>query len=126
MYICTYTDTKKIGNQAHESRAYGWDGWTGYQKCPSIFIILCMEIDPVYMYLYSQKLSPTFLWVPKFDVKLWVGEHNFRNYPTYVSFQIFGSKSRLFSFYFYLSSAKKKLNLKNVIYNAKLNFKVRF
>ena len=41
----------------------------------------------------TQKLSPTFLWVSKFDVKLGVGEFNFRNYPIYVSFQIFGSKS---------------------------------
>ena len=43
-------------------------------------------------YLYTQKLSPRFLWVLKFDVKWWVGEHYFRNYPMYVSFQIFGSK----------------------------------
>ena len=49
----------------------GW-GWTGYQKCPSIFFILCGYTDHVYMYLYiyTQKLSPTFLWVSKFDVKL--------------------------------------------------------
>ena len=43
-------------------------------------------------------MPPTFLWVLKFDVKLGFGEHNFRNYPMYVSFQIFGSKSCLFFF----------------------------
>ena len=41
-------------------------------------------------------MPPTFLWVLKFDVKLGFGEHNFRNYTRYVSFQIFGSKSCLF------------------------------
>ena len=32
----------------------GWDGWDGmgYQKCPSIFFILCGYIDKVYTYLY--------------------------------------------------------------------------
>ena len=30
----------------------GWDGM-GYQKCPSIFFILCMYIDQVYIYLYT-------------------------------------------------------------------------
>ena len=31
----------------------GWmDGWMGYQKCPSIFFILCRYIDKVYTYLY--------------------------------------------------------------------------
>ena len=41
-------------------------------------------------------MPPTFLWVLKFYVKLGFGEHNFRNYPMCVSFQIFGSKSRYF------------------------------
>ena len=31
----------------------GWDG-TGYQKCPSIFFILCGYIDYVYIYLYTE------------------------------------------------------------------------
>ena len=30
----------------------GWDGWMGYQKCPSIFFILCGYIHKVYTYLY--------------------------------------------------------------------------
>ena len=32
----------------------GWDGMDGmgYQKCPSIFFILCGYIDKVYTYLY--------------------------------------------------------------------------
>ena len=66
----------------------GWDGvgWTEYQKRPSIFFILCGYIDHVYVYLYNQKLSPTFLWVSKFDVKLGVGEHNFQKYAMFVSF----------------------------------------
>ena len=56
-------------------------------------------------YINNKKLSPRFSWVSKFDVKLGVGEYHFRNYPMYVSFQIFGSKSCLFSFHFLLSSA---------------------
>ena len=30
----------------------GWTGGTEYQKCPSIFFILCGYIDKVYTYLY--------------------------------------------------------------------------
>ena len=44
------------------------------------------------LYIYSRKFSPTFLWVSKFDVKLRVGEHQFENYPTCVSLEIFISK----------------------------------
>ena len=50
-------------------RVGGWVAglvdWTGYKKCPSIFFTLCEYIVKVYIYLYiySQKLSPTFLWV---------------------------------------------------------------
>ena len=57
----------------------GWtDGWTdgrmdGDQKCPSIFVILMYVKDHIYMYLCTQKLSPRFLWVSKFDVKLGSG-----------------------------------------------------
>ena len=54
-------------------------GWTGYQKCPLIFFIFCGYIDKVYIYLYTKKkLSPTFLWVSKFDVKLGVVIKNFK------------------------------------------------
>ena len=57
----------------------GTDGRTGYQKCPSIFFILCKYIDYVYIYLYTKKkLSPPFLWVAKFDVKLGVGVKIFK------------------------------------------------
>ena len=45
-----------------------------------------------FIYIYSRKLSQTFLWISKFDVKLRVGKNHFRNYPICVSFQIFGSK----------------------------------
>ena len=59
----------------------GWmDGWTdgrmdGDQKGPSIFLIFMYVKDHVYMYTYirTQKLSPRFLWVSKFDVKLGLG-----------------------------------------------------
>ena len=49
-------------------------------------------------YTSHKKLPPTFLWVLKFDVKLGFGEHNFRNYDMYVSFQIIGSKVIIFDF----------------------------
>ena len=47
-------------------------------------------------YMDIEKISPRFLLVSKFDVKLVVGEHHFRNYHIYVIFQIFGSKRILF------------------------------
>ena len=57
----------------------GRDGWDGEQKCPLIFFIFCGYIDKVYIYLYTKKkLSPTFLWVSKFDVKLGVVIKNFK------------------------------------------------
>ena len=46
---------------------------------------ICTQVD------YKKKL-PTFLCVSKVDLKLELGEHNFRNNPVYVSFLIFGSK----------------------------------
>ena len=49
----------------------GWVDWTEYQMGPWIFFILCVYIHTVYTYLFfNQKLSPTFIWVSKFDVKL--------------------------------------------------------
>ena len=36
----------------------GLDG-TEYQKCPSIFFILCGYIDHVYIYLYMEQKSVT-------------------------------------------------------------------
>ena len=34
-------------------RMDGWmDGWTEYQKCPSMFFILCRYIEHVYIYTY--------------------------------------------------------------------------
>ena len=57
----------------------GLDGWDGDQKCPLIFFIFCGYIDTIYFYLYTKrKLSPTFLWVSKFDVKLGVVIQNFK------------------------------------------------
>ena len=46
-------------------------------------------------YTCNKKLSPAFLWISNFDVKLGVVEYHFQNYPMYVSFQIFGYKNRL-------------------------------
>ena len=53
--------------QRAAKRRVWWDGvdgmgWTGYQKCPLIFFILCEYIQILYnFYKYTQKLSPTFL-----------------------------------------------------------------
>ena len=73
----------------------------GNQKCPLIFFILCTQIDKVYIYLYTKKkLSPTFLWVSKFDVKLGVEVKIFK-FEWVCDFSIFGSKLVIFfSFYF--------------------------
>ena len=52
----------------------GWDGMDGMdgtesQKCPSNFFILCEYIDMyIPTYIYTQKMSPTFLWISKFYV----------------------------------------------------------
>ena len=57
-------------------------GRTEYQKGPLILFIFCGYIDKVYIYLYTKKkLSPTFLWVSKFDVKLGVVIKNFKFTP---------------------------------------------
>ena len=61
----------------------GWDGMDGmgYQKCPSIFFILCIiSIYNMYIctYIDNRKLSPTFLWVSKFVVKLGFVVKNFK------------------------------------------------
>ena len=68
-----------------------WDGGTkSIIQCSSYSVSICMFIST--LYIYSRKFSPTFLWVSKFDVKLRVGEHQFENYPTCVSLEIFISK----------------------------------
>ena len=65
-----------------------FDYGLGYKKCPSMFFILSEYIEHVYnTYIDTKKLSPRFLWVSKFDVKLGMGEHHFRNYPMYVIFK---------------------------------------
>ena len=58
-----------------DGRKDGWMDETGYQKCPSMFFVLCGNVEHVYIYtcIRKKKLSPTFLWVSKFDVKLGVG-----------------------------------------------------
>ena len=54
-------------------------GSNGNQKCSSMFFILCTILEHVYIYLTKYiKLSPTFLWVSKFDVKLGVGVKFFK------------------------------------------------
>ena len=55
------------------------DGLDGDEKCPLIIFKFCGYIDKIYIYLYTKKkLSPTFLWVSKFDVKLGVVIKNFK------------------------------------------------
>ena len=60
----------------------GWDGMDGMGRgiksvlqCSSYFVGIYLRYIPTY--IDNKKLSPTFLWVSKFDVKLGVGEHNF-------------------------------------------------
>ena len=45
--LSIYTTRRKA-----PSLRMGWMGWMGYQKCPSIFFILCGYIHKVYTYLY--------------------------------------------------------------------------
>ena len=69
-------------NLSTESLRMGWMGWMdemGYQKCPSIFSLLCTYIEHLYMtYIDNKKLSTTFLWVSKYDVKLGMGVKIFK------------------------------------------------
>ena len=44
----------RFTQRARSASLMGWDGWMGYQKCPSIFFILFGYIGKVYTYLYMQ------------------------------------------------------------------------
>ena len=56
----------------------GWDGM-GYQKCPFISSYsVGIYIRYIPTYTCNKNLSPTFLWVSKFDVKLGVWVKNFK------------------------------------------------
>ena len=73
-------------------------GWTEYHKCHSNLFILCEYIAHVYTYLHMySKLSPTFLWVSKFHVKLGVVV-KISNSLQIGDFSIFGPTSSLFIF----------------------------
>ena len=100
-----HTATQHLDNEARSAEfdGTGWTSWTGWTDGTEIKSVLefssyfvGIQIRYIPTYTCDKKLPPTFLWVLKFDVKLGFGEHNFRNYPMYVSFQIFGSKSCLF------------------------------
>jgi len=104
------------------SDGMGW-GIKSVLQCSSYFVgIYNMYISA---YIYSRKLSPTFIWVLKFDVKLRVGEHNFRNNPMYVSFNIWFQKLSFF-FLFLIEFSHFFDNLKNVSCRVKSSLKVCF
>ena len=42
----------------------------GYHRCPSIFLVICRFLGHMFTCMYTQKLSPTLLWVSKVYVKL--------------------------------------------------------
>ena len=63
----------------------GWDGWMdGWMgrniksvlQCSSYFVGIYIRY--ISTYIDNKKLYPTILWVSKFDVKLGVGEQNFK------------------------------------------------
>ena len=66
----------------------GWmDGWDGteYQKCPSIFFILCGYIDKLNTYLYILlKIVPNILMGFKILCQVEDFEYFFQNYNIYV------------------------------------------
>ena len=80
-------------------------GWMDGMGLNVISVFNFLRILWVYTWVYykryiptytcNKKLSPAFLWISNFDVKLGVVEYHFQNYPMYVSFQIFGYKNRL-------------------------------
>ena len=100
----TYESTKQPQCPSVFDGTDGWDGWDGLDGLDGISKVSFKILHTMWVYRLSiyllihekKKLSPTFLWVSKFDIKLGVGEHDFRNYHIYVTFQIFGSKSRYF------------------------------
>ena len=77
------------------------DRWDGISKVSFNFLYtLYIYRTCICTYIDNRKFSPSFLWVSKVNVKLGMGEQNFRDYPMNVSFLIFGSKSCLFLFVF--------------------------
>ena len=66
---------KQSTNEA-EGQVYGWDGMDGmeYQKCSSMFFMLCGYIEHVYIHLYIySKIAANIIMGFKFDVKDAVG-----------------------------------------------------
>ena len=55
------------------------DGWTVIKSVLQFSLFWCMlKIMYLCTYIWTQKLSPRFLWVSKFDVKLRVIDKNFK------------------------------------------------
>ena len=61
------------------SLVYGWDGWGIKSVLQFSLYLVCMEIMFICTYMCNQNLSPTFLWVSKFDVKLESCTHENQN-----------------------------------------------
>ena len=58
----------------------GWDG-TECQMDPSTLYFVGILLRYIPTYTCNKKMSPTILWVLKFDVKLGVGDQNFKIVP---------------------------------------------
>ena len=56
----------------------GWDGWGIKSVLQFSLYFVCIYILYLTSYICSQNLSPTSLWVSKFDVKLGVVIKNFK------------------------------------------------
>ena len=73
----------------------GWDGCDGRSSKVSFnFLHIILVYRCKYLLIYEiKKCSKISLWLSKFDVKFGGEGIQFLNYPIYVSFPIFGSKS---------------------------------
>ena len=64
----------KSKREARVSQVDGVDGmiwdWVSNVYFNFLYTLWVYKSCNVYLYIYSQKLSPTFLWISKFDVKL--------------------------------------------------------
>ena len=82
----------------HEARSAEFTGRVDGRGIKSVlqFSLYFVGIQIMYMYtcIYSRKLSPTFLWLSKFDVKLGVVVKNF-NITISKPLSFFGLKVRL-------------------------------
>ena len=108
----------------------GTDGTDGDQKCPSMFFILCWNIEHVYIYLYTKKNAANILMGFKIWCQVRGGVTSFWKLPYSHEFSNIWLQKSLFFFdgYQWHEEICERFfeTFKNLICYSKLNLKVRF